>query len=134
LAQLLSQPCAIFVPRHAAGATSLPWGDAGELLIERAHELPERGTARARSHCRFGPPTHPLHTRFAKIIGSFFLNRRCDRTLGAQLALLATSAEAAAAAVLHLRKASLAMGVAAILTPRCTAFIQDWPYKVYRVA
>jgi hypothetical protein len=29
-----------------------------------------RGPDRARSHCRFAPPTHPLHTIFTNIIGA----------------------------------------------------------------
>ena len=28
------------------------------------------GTLRARSHCRFVPPTHPLHTRITNIVGA----------------------------------------------------------------
>ena len=32
---------------HVIGATSLPWGDEGEVLVARAHELPPRGAALA---------------------------------------------------------------------------------------
>lgn len=32
---------------HVAGATSLPWGAGGELLVARAHELPPRGATLA---------------------------------------------------------------------------------------
>ena len=32
---------------HVVGATSLPWGDEGEILVARAHELPPRGATLA---------------------------------------------------------------------------------------
>lgn len=37
------RPHVAFADAHLAGATSLPWGDNGEVLVARAHELPPRG-------------------------------------------------------------------------------------------
>jgi hypothetical protein len=45
------------------------------------------------SHCRFVPPTHPLHARFTNIFGTaVFLKRQCDRTLGRPPVALAAAA------------------------------------------
>ena len=41
------RPEAAFDAGHIDGATCLPWGEAGEVLVARAHELPPRGAALA---------------------------------------------------------------------------------------
>ena len=68
------------------GKTPLMWA------VEKGHAdvadaLIAAGALRARSHCRFVPPTHPPHTRIiANMFGaSRFMKRQCDRTLGALL-------------------------------------------------
>jgi hypothetical protein len=41
--------------------------------VFRAIDSDGSGSRRARSHCRFVPPTHPLHTRITKIFGASVL-------------------------------------------------------------
>ena len=41
------RPEAEYDAGHVVGATSLPWGDGGEVLVARAHELPPRGATLA---------------------------------------------------------------------------------------
>jgi hypothetical protein len=52
------------------------------LVGEYSSDEYKTGPCRARSHCRFCTTARPLHTRSTKIIGTFFLKRQCDRTLG----------------------------------------------------
>jgi hypothetical protein len=70
-------------PRPATGGYSV--GSTGSSLFRRPASATARrpasarpasaagaGDDRARSHCRFAPPTHPVHTRITNIFGTSF--------------------------------------------------------------